>query len=220
MPKSNQTESQRFKWVHTLSLVLAVVSHPAFYTLYISFIFYYSLVSPIITLVIILLFSLLIPAALPKLIHNDFFLKDRLKRPRVLIMTAISYAICLVLLRQCVWVTELSFAIKLIYLLLTTQSLCLLFAAYISLYYKISLHGIGLGAILFMPIAVIWLEPSYFSSFNWVLYYGIGLPYVLLVSLQRVSTKAHNVGQILAGMGLVLVCQMMGIILAEQFIWR
>lgn len=196
--------------------VLAVVLHPCFLFFYL-FLGFYIIREGFtggqkfwIEFVIVLSFSVLLPAFFPILYAKDAFLKDRKKRPYSLLFTLISYIICFILINKlntAVDIYESNWNDLMIYydtlLTLLILGLGLLFA--VSFWFKISLHANGIG--------FLWAVLLKIDSQAGIAQHGFFILIQLLVFLcscillwQRVASGSHTRREVVAGLlsGLII----------------
>jgi membrane-associated HD superfamily phosphohydrolase len=178
-------QHSKFKIQHSL----AVIFHPGF-------LFFYTLFLPfplqdrhIETYLYVLLLTVIAPVILTFILGKDLFLKNREKRPLFLVFTASFYLISYYLLRGSMTLIESRFLIAL--------TIGLFLAALVSIKYKISLHGCGLGA--FVPYLL--MKYYEFGAFSTLSVIGLALIYICvgIVLWQRVDSKSHTIQQVVAG---------------------
>lgn len=168
---------------------LAVLLHPGFLFFYALFLPYPMAGRHIFTYVYVLLPTVIAPVVLTFILGKDLFLKNREKRPLFLVFTAIFYLIAYYLLRTSLTLIESKYLIAL--------TIGLFLAALVSMKYKISLHGCGLGA--FVPYLL--YKYNALGAFNGLSVTGLALIYigVGIVLRQRVQSKSHTIKQVVAG---------------------
>jgi predicted neutral ceramidase superfamily lipid hydrolase len=168
---------------------LAVIFHPGFLFFYALFLPYPQPERHPVTYLYILLLTVIAPVILTFILGKDLFLKNREKRPLFLVFTAIFYLIGYYLLRASLTLIESK------YLIALTMGLFL--AALVSMKYKISLHGCGLGS--FVPYLL--YKYNALGSFSPLSVIGLALIYICvgIVLWQRVDSKSHTIRQVVTG---------------------
>lgn len=199
--------------------VLVYILHPAFLFFYF-FLFIINIYTGYrhlyVVVPLVFLFTVLIPALLPILYARDAFLKKREVRTLPLVGTIVCYAAAFIIIRQA-WFTKvpqniplldaLGAAVGLMFSSLLLRMLLsliigLAISCIITRWYKISLHGNGIGFLLWQVVYYFgynYLQGSFQPSFEET---GLALILLILSAIvlwQRVVSQSHTVGQVVLG---------------------
>ncbi len=182
--------------------ILAIVFHPLFmvmyFTIYLSLAAGFSPLGDVLTILFcVFFFTVLLPGATTYFLREDIQMSDRKKRSLPIGFTIVSYIACYFVLSYFKTNFTNIFIIGVLVIFIIGLSLIWI----INKWYKISMHGTGIGAIF--PVILYFL---YFAciSHSWrtiianfiILFFGI------LVLFQRVLSRAHSKNEVLSGFAL------------------
>ncbi len=184
--------------------ILAVIYHPIFYIWYLTLVIY---LKPIIesnsTFLVdtellafnglVFLFTVLIPVLSVYFLTHDLNLSDRKKRSLPIGITITSYIVCFFALKELFKGDDEIMPIFVIFLAVTIIGLGSLWL--INLFYKISMHGMGIGVIT--PILIMGIFND--KSLSHVIVFCTLLIFAILVLIQRVTSKSHTISEVVSG---------------------
>ena len=153
-------------------------------------------------ILIVLIFTILLPILFTILYSKDLFLRNENKRPLVLLVTVLCYSISFFLLRNILHTSptfeNLHTPLHNLLLFLAVLIIGTIFVLYVTFWFKISLHANGIGFILAL-ISFLVLDPEIAISIR-LLALGITIIPCGLLLWQRVASHSHSLREVVYGL--------------------